>query len=126
MSMKLDLEALTAVLAADPRIILAVLFGSARDGLVREGSDVDLAVLLTPPLPPREFYAFYVELTARLSTIPVLDLTDLNRANTVLAFEALCGRRLVVRDPEAVAAFASRVAREYEHDMKQASMHFAA
>ena len=54
-----------------------------------------------------------------------LDLIDLTRAGSVLAFEALCGRRLVVRDAEAVAAFASRVAREYESDMLRANAHRA-
>jgi len=42
------------------------------------------------------------------------------------AFEALCGRRLFVRDPEAVATFSSRVAREYEDDMLHAAAHRAA
>lgn len=64
--------------------------------------------------------------TSRLSAIPELDLVDLNHANSVLAFEALCGRRLFVRDPEAVASFSSRVAREYESDMLHAAAHVAA
>jgi predicted nucleotidyltransferase len=119
--MTLDFDTLAKALAEDPRVVLATLFGSARDGTVRPGSDVDIAVLLSPALSSREFYAFYVEMTRRLSTIPELDLVDLNHANSVLAFEALCGRRLVVRDREAVAAFSSRVAREYEDDMLHAT-----
>lgn len=124
--MTLDLEALAAAFAEDPRVILATIFGSAQDGMVRPGSDVDIAVLLSPVLTPLEFYAFYVETTARLSTIPEFDLMDLNHAGSVLAFEALCGRRLFVRDPEAVATFSSRVAREYEDDMLHAAAHCAA
>ena len=124
--MTLDLDALTIALAEDPRIVLATLFGSAKDGTVRPGSDVDLGVLLSPALTPLEFYDFYVAMTARLSTLPEVDLVDLNHAGSVLAFEALCGRRLVVRDPEAVAAFSSRVAREYESDMLHARAHLAA
>jgi len=50
-----------------------------------------------------------------------VDLVDLNRASSILAFEALCGRRLVVRDPDAVATFSSRVARQYEDDLLHAS-----
>lgn len=124
--MKLDLDELARALAGDPRVILATLFGSARAGVIRPGSDVDIGVLLSPVLTPLEFYAFYVEMTARLKTIAELDLVDLNHAGSVLAFEALCGRRLVVRDRDAVAAFSSRVAREYEDDMLHAAAHFAA
>ena len=123
--MTLDMEALASAFAEDPRVVLAVLFGSARDGTVRQGSDVDIGVLLAPALSPLEFYAFYVEMTARLSAIPELDLVDLNHAGSVLAFEALRGRRLYVGNDEAVAAFSSRVAREYEDDMLHATAHRA-
>jgi len=119
--MTLDLDMVAATLEKDSRIVFAALFGSARDGTVRPGSDIDIAVLLVPKLSPVEFYRFYVETTARLSWISELDLIDLNHANSILAFEALCGRRLVVRDAEFVAAFCSRVARQYEDDMLHAS-----
>lgn len=124
--MILDMEALAAVFAGDPRVVMAVLFGSGKDGVVRPGSDVDIGVLLSPELTPRQFYAFYLEMAARLATVPELDLVDLNHAGSVLAFEALCGRRLLVRDAEAVATFSSRVAREYEDDMQRARGHLAA
>ena len=124
--MTLNMDVLAAALGADPRVVMAVLFGSARDGEVRPGSDVDIGVLLSPAPTPLEFYAFYQETAARLSGIPELDLVDLNGANSVLAFEALCGRRLFVRDADAAATFASRVAREYEDDMLHASAHLAA
>ncbi len=124
--MNLDVEAMARVFAADPRVVLAVLFGSSKDGRVREGGDVDVGVLLSPAPNPAEFFDYYVGLTARLPAIAELDLVDLNRAGTVLAFEALCGRRLFVRDPDAVAAFQSRVAREYEDDMLHAAAHAVA
>ncbi len=105
---------------------MAVVFGSAKDGVVRPGSDVDIGVLLSPALTALEFYAFYQETATKLGIIPELDLVDLNHAGSVLAFEALCGRRLFVRDAEAVATFSSRVAREYEDDMLHATAHRAA
>lgn len=120
--MKLDLNQLRMALEKDPRVILAVLFGSARDGMVRPGSDVDLAVLFASMLSPVEFYDFYQSLAARLPDIAELDLVDLHRASTVLAFEALCGRRLLVRDAECVAGFASQAARQYEEDMMRAGV----
>lgn len=124
--MTLDMDALAAGFAEDPRVVLAVLFGSAKNGAVRQGSDVDIGVLLSPALTPVTFYKFYVEMTAKLSSIAELDLVDLNHAGSILAFEALCGRRLFVRDNETVAAFSSRVAREYEADMLHATAHLAA
>lgn len=119
--MTLDMDALTTAFAEDPRVVLATIFGSAKNGTVRHGSDVDIGVLLSPALSPLEFFTFYVETTARLSDIPELDLVDLNHAGSVLAFEALSGRRIFVRNDEAVAAFSSRIAREYEDDMLHAA-----
>lgn len=124
--MTLDMDTLAAAFAGDRRVVLATVFGSARDGVLRRGSDVDIAVLLSPPMSPLEFYDFYVELTAKLSAVPELDLVDLNHAGSVLAFEALCGRRLFVRDADAAAAFSSCVARQYEDDMLHAAAHRAA
>ena len=124
--MTLDMDSIAARLEADSRIVLAVIFGSAATGTLREGSDVDIGVLLDPELTPQEFFSFYQDLATTLSEIPELDLVDLNHANSVLAFEALCGRRLVSRDAEAVAAFASETARQYEDDMLHAAARSAA
>ncbi len=115
--MNLNLDALAATFADDPRVLLVTIFGSAKEGIVRDCSDVDIGVLLSPEPTPFEFYEFYQKISSRLSMIPELDLVDLSHAGSVLAFEALCGRRLFVRDGEAVAAFVSQVARQYEDDM---------
>ena len=52
----LDKPALAKAFADDPRVQLAVLFGSSRDGVVRPGSDVDVGVLLSLPFSPLDFY----------------------------------------------------------------------
>jgi len=124
--MKLNIEQLCGVLEQDPRVVLAVLFGSARDGTVRPGSDVDIGVLFSSIPSPLEFYEFYQSLATQLPDIAELDLVDLHRAGSVLAFEALCGHRLVVRDAECVSAFASQVSRQYEDDMMRAGVLHAA
>jgi len=124
--MTLNLDELSAVFAEDPRVVSAVLFGSSRDGTVRSGSDVDIGVLMSPAMTPLEFYTFYITMTSKLNSIPELDLIDLNHANSILAFEALQGRRLFVRDKDAWAAFSSQIAREYEADMLHASAYLAA
>lgn len=124
--MTLDMDSLAAKVGSDPRVVLAVIFGSAKDGMVRDGGDVDVGVLLSPRPTPVEFYEFYQKLAAELGEISELDLIDLSRASSVLAFEALCGRRLVVRDADAAAAFASETARQYEDDMLHAAALHAA
>jgi predicted nucleotidyltransferase len=115
--MILDIDAITEAFTIDPRVILVTLFGSSQNGTVNDGSDVDIGVLLYPEQTPLEFYKFYQNISTRLSSIAKLDLIDLGHANSILAFEALCGRRLFVRDNEAVAAFSSLVARQYEDDL---------
>lgn len=117
---ELDMRALASAFAVDSRVVLAVLFGSGRDGVVRPGSDVDIGVLLSPAQSPVGFYRFYQDVATRLEGIDDLDLVDLSRADSVLAFEALCGRRLFVRDEDAAAGFASLVARQREDDMLHA------
>ncbi len=124
--MKLDLQKLGNTFAQDPRVILAVLFGSSKDGVVHAGSDVDIGVLLSPALAPPDFFQFYLDISAKLPSIADLDLVDLNHANSVLAFEALCGKRLFIRDPAAVASFSSEIARQYESDMLHAGIKHAA
>ena len=119
--MKLDFTALTSILDAEPGVCFATLFGSSRAGEIRDGGDVDVGVFLVPKPTPLEFYSFYQRVTSRVTNIPDLDLVDLANANSILAFEALCGLRILVRDPEALAAFASRMAREYEDDMLHAT-----
>jgi len=114
------MDHLATRLESDPRVMLAVIFGSAMGGTVRDGSDVDIGVLLSPDPTPQEFYVFYQDMAARLGEIAELDLIDLSRANSVLAFEVLRGRRLVVRDAEVVATFVSQTARQYEDDMLHA------
>lgn len=99
-----------------PEIRFAFLFGSSQDGSAREGGDIDLAVWLEDP-------AKRVELIPRIigvveSLVPGIscDLTLLNSAGELLAFEALSGRELFIRD-EAIdqyAAWYSITCREYE------------
>ncbi len=124
--MKLNLDSLTGVLERDPRVLFAVLFGSSVDGTVRDDSDVDVGVLFSAPLSSVEFFEFYQSLVTQLPEIAELDLIDLHRASSVLAFESLCGRRLVVRDADRVAAFSSEIARQYEDDMFRAGVLHAA
>lgn len=118
--MTLDLNIVASIFADDQRVQLAVLFGSSRDGIIRPGHDVDIGILLSPKPTPMEFYSFYQKIATDLNMIPELDLVDLSNANSILAFEALCGERIFVRDQEIVATFSSETARQYEDDMLHA------
>jgi predicted nucleotidyltransferase len=87
------------LLAADPRVRLVYLFGSAaRHGAVAP-RDLDLAVLARPALRTPELLRLQGELQEELAT-PV-DLVSLNDAPIVLAHEVVEGGRcLYARSPD--------------------------
>jgi predicted nucleotidyltransferase len=97
-------------------LVGAWLFGSARDGDVRPGGDVDIGVLFER----RPTLDDLSECRARLQkalTFEDVDLVPLNGASPLLRFEALCGTRVYCADEQRCAAFASLTAREYEDEM---------
>ncbi len=98
-------------------IDFALLFGSAQSGLLKNNSDIDIAVYLNTLLTPELMLSIVksVEKTVSLNC----DLTVLNTASEILRFEALKGRVLFVRDNkiEEYAGFYSLTCREYEDTM---------
>jgi predicted nucleotidyltransferase len=89
---------------------LVVLFGSVARGRARRGSDVDVAVRCDGPI---DHDRLYLALAARLGT-GALDLVDLRRAGSLLAFQvARQGRLLYERRPGVFRAFQSLAARRY-------------
>lgn len=110
MSTRIDVpitERLSQVLASEPDIVLATMFGSVAEGRQRVDSDVDVAVLSDRPL-ALERRQQLVKLLAIESGRPV-DLVDLRTAGAVLLRSAvLRGRRLFCRDNSAYAALMSR------------------
>ena len=114
---KVNLEHLSAYLSRDSRIAAATVFGSAQDGIVRSGSDLDLGVLFTEALDADEYLEFYTELCEEVPSVENLDVVSLNEADPILAFEAINGRFLCKNDLEKAADFVSLVCREYEDVM---------
>jgi len=115
-SKQIDLERLAAVLSDVESIEYAMVFGSARDGIVRAGSDLDVAVSLTHP--DVQDIDLLLRIVGRVEDAFGLtcDLTVLNTAGPVLRHEALKGRILFVR-PERETAFSdfyTRTCAEYE------------
>lgn len=113
--MKIPLEKLLLGLR-DPGILAAWLFGSARDGEVRPGSDLDVGVLFAGK-PSLDTLAECRARLQRATGVEEVDLVPLNTASPLVRFEALCGRRLVCADEARCAEFASLTAREYEDEM---------
>ncbi len=112
-----DLARLGSYLAAVPQVVAATVFGSARDGWIRPGSDLDVAVLFDRPPAADAFLRFYADLCDQLPGVEKVDLVVLNQTEPILAFEALRGRFLCKNDPDQTAAFFSLVCREYEDVM---------
>lgn len=74
--------------------VAVYLFGSAASGSMREGSDVDVAILPREPLEPVLLFDTQTELAERIGRD--IDLIDLDRASTVFRKEVLRGGRLIL------------------------------
>jgi predicted nucleotidyltransferase len=103
-------ERLENLRAVAPSVELVVLFGSAARGRSRPESDVDVAVRCDGPA---DLDALYLLLGPRLAT-PLLDLVDLRRTGSLLAFQvARHGQVLYERDAGAFRSFQSLASRRY-------------
>jgi predicted nucleotidyltransferase len=105
-----------AIKARYPDVVFCLLLGSAVDGTVRKGSDVDLAFYLKEPA-SLDFYSTLAETVDEIIPDVRCDIGLLNRAEPVFRFEALKGKLLFSRDMEQYAAFFSLTCREYESQM---------
>ncbi len=115
-SKHIDLERLAAVLSDVESIQYAMVFGSARDGIVHTGSDLDVAVSLTDQ--DAENVDRLLEIVGKVEDAlgVTCDLTVLNTAGPVLRHEALKGHILFVRPgrEEEFVEFYVRTCAEYE------------
>jgi predicted nucleotidyltransferase len=115
-SKSIDLQRLAAVLSEVESIEYAMAFGSARDGVVHAGSDLDIAVSLTDPDVENIDLLLQIVGTVEDTFGVTCDLTVLNTAGPVLRHEALKGRTLFVRadQEEEFVEFYVRTCAEYE------------
>lgn len=88
-----ELQNLAALLAQQPDIQLAILFGSLARGTFRADSDVDIAVLAATPLTSAR-KSTLIETIAMCTGRPV-DLVDLATVGEPLLGHILQGKRLV-------------------------------
>lgn len=99
-----------------PEADFCYLLGSAVNGTVAAGSDLDLAFYLNNK-PSLAFYEKVAETVRQLLPEVRCDAGILNAAEPVYRFEAIKGRLLFCRDEEQTVAFFSRTCREYESQM---------
>jgi predicted nucleotidyltransferase len=99
-----------------PGVVFALLHGSARCGVVRPGSDVDVAVYCGRPV-SAELLLTMMEAVAEVVPGAECDVGVLNDADPVFRFEALRGQLLFTRDRELYLDFYSLTCREYESQM---------
>ena len=112
---KIKLQNIKQALKTEPDIIAAYLFGSSKNGQVREGSDVDLAVLFNRKVDSLRLFDLYSKICDCLSDVTEdLDLISLNNADPILAFQAISGSCIYNNNPASTAKFFSLVCREYE------------
>ena len=100
-----------------PEIEFTLLLGSAKDGVVKPHSDIDLALYVSQPI-TSAFYNKVEELVVKhLGSAVRVDIGILNRADPVYRFEALKGRLLFFRNDEIWLHFYSVTCREFETQM---------
>jgi predicted nucleotidyltransferase len=103
-------ERLEDLRAVAPSVELVVLFGSVARGRSRPDSDLDVAVRCDGAA---DLDALYLLLAPRLAAT-LLDLVDLRRTGSLLAFQvARHGQVLYERDPGAFRSFQSLASRRY-------------
>jgi predicted nucleotidyltransferase len=112
----IDLQRLVAVLADIEPIEYAMVFGSARDGIVHAGSDLDIAVSLVPAAVRSIDRLLEIVGKVEEALGVTCDLTVLNTAGAVLRHEALKGRILFIRPgrEDDFSEFYVRTCAEYE------------
>ena len=116
MSKIVDWDILESLWQEESKIIAVWAFGSAQEGQLRTGSDIDIGVLVNEPLTLDEQLKLSGQIQQRLQ-IEAVDLIILNKANVILSFEAVSGRKLFSRDESKIATFVSLTARQYEYEM---------
>lgn len=105
------------VKAACPEAKFAFVFGSAKDGTVPPGADIDVGLYVDTS---HDFDLYNRAMEAVEQVVPGVepDISVVNRdSDVVLRFEILKGHKLFVRDLETYLDFFSLTCREYEDQM---------
>lgn len=93
-------------------IRMAFLFGSRAKGRVRPGSDADVGIYLEPDYTRQDIYRIWNELEDMLGL--KVDLLVLNETTPSLAWTALKGKPLFIRDQSFYIQYMLDISREVE------------
>ena len=107
-----------------PEIEFALLMGSARDGVVPAGGDIDLALYTRDRL-GLGLRMRVAEAVREWLPDAEVDIGQFNGAEPVYRFEALKGRLLFARDMDFFAGAFSLACREYESQMQDYHRQFS-
>jgi hypothetical protein len=110
------LNELIPILIGDEGIVLAFLFGSYAQGKATSLSDVDIALLLSSEMPRDKYLHYqlrYSNLVSKILRDNRVDVVILNTASPLLAHEAIKGRILFERSPEARVNYVVDVQRRF-------------
>ena len=101
---------------AFPEMLFAFLFGSAREGTINPGSDVDMAIYIQETADKFTLISRILKIVESEISTDKFDLVVLNDAGPVLAMEALKGTILFIRKEamDIYADFYSLTCRLYE------------
>ena len=116
MSVKVDLELAQKVWERAPFIVASWSFGSAQDGAVAQGSDLDIAILFSSRPDLEQLAGLRADLQDALG-FDAIDMMILNSAGSISAMEAVSGKPLFCRNTSKRAEFVSSISRQYEDDM---------
>jgi predicted nucleotidyltransferase len=100
-------------------IAFAIIFGSSKDEIVNDGSDIDIAVYLIKNETELDLrLKIIAELENIITSFSNYDLVILNTANSILAMQAIKGKLLFVKDgyKDLYASFYSQTCRQFEDD----------
>jgi predicted nucleotidyltransferase len=109
-----SLKELAAYIEDQPDVLAAIVFGSAASGRLSVESDLDLALLFADDGVPDAFAALDLRAALEQQARRDVDLVVLNRASTILAFQAIKkGQLIFCRDPRAYQRYVVRLVSEY-------------
>ncbi|MDZ7261517.1 MAG: nucleotidyltransferase domain-containing protein [candidate division KSB1 bacterium] len=109
------LERIKAILNDYSEVTAAYLFGSRAEGYQRQGSDVDIAILVDSRLDKMRTFSLQLDLGDVLERKlkRQVDLLVLNHAPLAIAFRAVKGILILERNPTERALFESRILSRY-------------
>ncbi|PKL42279.1 MAG: hypothetical protein CVV39_08950 [Planctomycetes bacterium HGW-Planctomycetes-1] len=115
--MKFDADKLSESLRKRcPEIIFAILHGSAQEGIIREGGDIDIAIYINGKA-SLELYQRIYGIVHFVAGNSEPDIGILNNAEPIYRFETLKGKLLSRRDKNKFLDFYSLACREYENQI---------